>query len=150
MGIFLLIGASVGLIQYNSNFRGTDNNDDKWRTDKKPIMDRFPNIGNFDNCYWKANTSAENTRLSTPGPTSYWMKGFIILNEKDFDNFKIQYKWNDTSVNWQPLLDTSILQMKSFKWKYSEEFNSKIKSSSYVGQFYLDFENGIIYFDIQK
>ena len=53
-------------------------------------------------------------------------------------------------MNWSPSLDDAFLNVDSFDWTYSEDFNNYVMSSDYVGKFYLDLENGIIFFDVQK
>ncbi|OPX44460.1 hypothetical protein CLHUN_17590 [Ruminiclostridium hungatei] len=145
---FLIIGV-VGYTLYsmvadtNSTIGKTENG---YRVDKDPITSRFPNVGQFDKCYWKADTIGK----SGVGPSSYWMKGFVVLKREDFEAFKTQYKWLDVESGWKPSLDTSILNIQSFKWSFSTEFDNYIKSASYVGKFYLDLENGIVFFDVQK
>ncbi|NJD04664.1 MAG: hypothetical protein FIA99_19165 [Ruminiclostridium sp.] len=148
----LIIGIAgyviYGLFSDNNSTIGQSENG--YRVDKEPIINRFPKLGNFEKCYWKADTIGKNSRLSAPAPSSYWMKGFVILNSKELDTFKSQYKWLDVENSWKPSLDADILKVQSLKWSYSEDFNNYIKSSSYVGKFYLDVENGIVFFDVQK
>lgn len=43
-----------------------------------------------------------------------------------------------------------ILKVNSSKWSYSEDFDSFIKSSDYVGNFYFNLSNGILFFDIER
>lgn len=119
---------------------------DGYRVDKEPIIKRFEGLGNFSKCYWKADIIGK----SNFGPTSYWMKGFVVLNNGDFKKFKEQYKWCDVEGGWGPSLDTKVLEVQDFKWVYNEEFNNFINSSGYIGEFYLDLVNGIVFFDIQK
>lgn len=148
--VIILVIVFLSLILYSFFNQSTKSNGNNWRTEKQPIADRFSILGNFDKCYWKADTIGENSRLSVPGPTAYWMKGFVILSGEDFKNLKEKYKWDDVNVTWEPSLDTKILNIKTFKWTYSEEFNNINKSSGFVGKFYLDLQNGIVFFDVQK
>lgn len=147
--IVLLISGVLGYTVFsmigkdNSTIVKTENG---YRVDKEPIKNRFPKLGQFEKCYWKADTVGE----SGIGPSAYWMKGFVLLNSKDFDAFKAKYKWSNVENGWTPSLDANILKIQSFKWSYSREFDNYIKSSSYVGKFYLDFQNGIVFFDVQK
>lgn len=79
------------------------------------------------------------------------MKGFVFISDKKAESFKELYEWHPTDESWLPELDDKILNLdSSSSWKYSEDFNSAIKSSSFVGNFYIDFNHNLIYFDVQK
>ncbi len=132
------------MVSGGSNETGKTENG--YRVDKEPITNRFSKLGQFDKCYWKADTVGK----SSAGPSPYWMKGFVILHSEDFETFKSQYKWRDVESGWKPSLDAGILNIQPYKWSYSAEFDNYIKSANYVGKFYLDLENGIVFFDIQK
>lgn len=151
--VLLIFISAVAIMLYSILDKGNGNmntNKDEIRTDKEPISSRFPNLGEFNNCYWKADIIDENNRVSVPGPSSYWMKGFIVLNSKEVNSLKNVFKWSAVKSNWKPSLYTNILNLKTFKWSYSEDFNNYIMSASYVGKFYMDLENGIVFFDVQK
>jgi hypothetical protein len=124
--------------------------DAEFKTEKNPISDRFPKLGEFEKCYWKADIIGKKSSKLTPGPTPYWMKGYIFLDRQEFEAFKNNYKWTSVDDNWKPELDAEILGVKPANWSYSEEFNSFIKPPSFFGEFYLDIEKGIIYFDVVK
>ncbi len=147
--IALMIIAITGYILYcmvadsTSTIGKTENG---YRVDKDPIASRFPKIGQFDKCYWKADTIGK----SGVGPSSYSMKGFVVLKRESFETFRTQYKWLEAESGWKPSQDTDILNMQAFKWAHSAEFDNYIKSANYVGKFYLDLENGIVFFDVQK
>ncbi len=121
-----------------------------YRVDIEPIKKRFPNLVDVEKVFWKADTIETPKRGSVPAPTSYWMKGFVVLKDKEVDTIKSKYKWLDMESSWKPSLDTEILKVKSLKWSYSEDFDSFIKSSDYVGNFYFNLSNGILFFDIER
>ncbi|MDD3173816.1 MAG: hypothetical protein PHF63_09175 [Herbinix sp.] len=129
----------------NNNF----NYENGYRVDQEPIKSRFPELGDFVSCYWKGDTNNKNSRSSIPAPTSYWMKGFIILDIVKFNKYKNDYEWTDTGDNWKPSIDTKILKMQSFNWYHCDEFDKFIKPEKFTGYFYLDFDNGVLYFDIE-
>ncbi len=120
--------------------------EDGYRVDREPILTRFPRLGPFEKCYWKADI------IGKPGigPTPYWMKGFVVLDSIEFEAFKAQYQWADVESGWEPSLDTAILGVQSFKWSYSQGFDDYIISTNYFARFYLDLENGIVFFDVEK
>lgn len=117
-----------------------------YRVDKSPIGERLPKLGTFDRCYWKADI------IGKPGigPTPYWMKGFVVLNNKEFMAFKEQYNWSETGKGWKPSLNTDILKMQSFDWSYSKAFEDYLISTRFVGKVYFDLKNGVVFFEIYK
>ncbi|QUH29777.1 hypothetical protein [Vallitalea guaymasensis] len=126
-------------------------NSNEFKNDIKAITNRFPNLGNIEKCYWKADIIGGNSRNSTPSPSSYWMKGFLILDNNDSKTIKEMYEWNSLDGTWKPGLDTKLLDLKETpKWFYSEGFNSYIKSANYDGKFYMDFKNNLIYFEVER
>lgn len=144
------VGIYLPLVISNSN-SNIKTNSNEFKEDIKAITGRFPNLGNIEKCYWKADIIGENSRNSTPSPSSYWMKGFVVLDSNDSKTFKEMYEWNSLNDTWVPELKTKILNLKeTSKWSYSEGFNSYIKSANYVGKFYMDFNNNLIYFDVER
>lgn len=122
----------------------------EFKTNKDSITGRFPKLGDFQKCYWKGGVIGEVGRYAAPGPTPYWIKGFVVLNDADFQAYKKNYNWTAKESNWSPDLDTAVLGFDTFKWNYSEDFNRFIKPPSFFGKFYLDMEHGVIYFDVTK
>lgn len=118
------------------------------KTDKKPISNRFPKLGQFEKCFWIADTVFDSGRNNVPGPTSYWMKGYVFLSKQDFETFKSNYKWESVDITCTPEIDKDILEVTKASWVFSEEFNNFIKPPSFFGKFCLDIENGIVYFDV--
>ncbi|MGC5326551.1 hypothetical protein [Brevibacillus sp. SYSU BS000544] len=53
-------------------------------------------------------------------------------------------------TNWAPKMDLSFLDKADYSWAYSEDFNNYIKPASFVGNFYLDMESGVLYFEVER
>jgi hypothetical protein len=144
--VILLLG--VVIYKYSSINEQADND---FRIDKEPILNRFPKIGDIQSCYWKADIKRSNSRITAPAPSSYWMKGFVYLNEKEAERLKNQLNWSSVEKDWSPTLkNESILNLSSLEWYYSEDYNNYIKPSTFIGKFYINFENSLIYFDVEK
>jgi hypothetical protein len=77
------------------------------------------------------------------------MKGYIYPAENEVKQFKESFTWQLTP-NWSPEFESILPIGDTQQWAYSEEFNSYIKSSNFVGEFHMDLRNGVIYFDVQK
>ncbi len=125
-------------------------NDAVLRTEQEPILSRFPMIGNIEKCYWEADVIGKHGWFAAPAPSSYRMKGYVFLDKHDIEKIKTQYEWLDVDSNWIPSLDESILNLKTLKWYYSEEYNNLTKPSNYFGKFYIDFENAVVYFEVEE
>jgi hypothetical protein len=166
--LIILIGI-IGAVIFNIGFKRAENLGSKgiqetendtsleFRTDIEPIDKIFPNLGEITECYWKADSFGSQIRGSNllPGPTDYWMKGFLIINENNLNEFKDKYYWTLVEEDKKPdleteFLETGLLDINSFEWYYSEEFNNYVKQPGYHGGFYVDFDNGIIYFDFVR
>lgn len=155
ISIFIIIAIAIsGCVIYNllqkNNTTSLGKVENGYRVDVEPIKKHFPNLGVVEKVFWKADTIGISKRGSVPAPSSYWMKGFVVINGEEANKLKSKYKWEDMESSWKPSLDTEILKVKSLKWSYSEDFDNYIKSSDYVGKFYLDLKNGIVFFDVQR
>lgn len=140
----LLLGIST--VTACSTFGQQETNQVEWRTDTKPITSRFPKLGQFEQAYWQGDIIGR----SDIGPTSYWMKGYVVLNKDNFEDLKKKYQWQNVDSNWKPSLDSSKLGKDSFEWAYSEEFNNDVKSDDFIGKFYLDLKQGTVFFDVER
>jgi hypothetical protein len=120
------------------------------KNDKEPIINRFPNIGEFKNCYWMADTIGKHDNKRIPGPSGYWIKGFIEVDYEKLTTFIEKY--NMKKVENSPQIDftpENYDKKKSF-WLFSDDFNNYIKPPSFFGKFYIDSANKLIYFDVKK
>ncbi len=148
--VALLVACVAGFALRDALMRGDSaavgETQNGYRVDREPLLTRFPRLGPFEKCYWQADI------IGKPGigPTPYWMKGFVVLDSVEFEAFKTRFRWADVESGWRPSLDTAILGAQSFRWSYSREFDDYMHSASWVGRFYLDLENGIVFFDVAK
>ncbi|MFC3800894.1 hypothetical protein [Cohnella sp. GCM10012308] len=114
------------------------------RTHIQPVLDRFPSLEQIDETYWQADSIGENRF----GPSSYWMKGYAYLKSGVAQKFKNSYVWSDVTLTTSfPLVND---EGQEHHWKYSDQFNNDIKSLNYIGNFYFDIQNELIYFEIER
>ena len=116
-----------------------------YRTEEKPIKDRFPQFPDFSACYWKADTLGRNSL----GPTNYWMCGFLLIEEKEASMLENEYQWEKSVVDFPKGIEPGVTK-NNFSWYKSKDYNSTILQQNFVGDIYLDAENGIIYFDVEN
>lgn len=143
--IILLVFALVFSLWHRIN-KEVDSNT-AFRTDVEPITERFPNIGHIEKCLWKADILSKERTI---GPTSYAMKGFILLSPQKIQEIKEKYFWQPS----KPEIDVNFFEgdfkVTNAEWYFSNEYNNFVKSANYIGRFYFDMNDGLIYFDIQK
>lgn len=130
------------------NLTNSTNKSVKIRTDKKAITSRFPNIGEFEKCYWKGDVLGKNVNRGVPGPTSYWMSGFVEIDKNKLTTFIEKYKMQQLSESPKLKFKPKNYDESISKWYYSDMFNDYIISPGFTGKFYIDTENSIIYFNV--
>lgn len=118
----------------------------EYRTDLQPLLDRFGETIEFDSCFWKADTIGK-TKF---GPSAYWMKGFIIINQDTLMEIKSKYPFIKADVHFDKGMSPEITNCSDFDWNYNKELSRKIAGSGFVGEIYLDINNGIFYFDLES
>ncbi|ABN54426.1 MAG TPA: hypothetical protein DEF39_13945 [Hungateiclostridium thermocellum] len=150
--IFMLILFSVIILAGAAIFAvGSLSKDNKQqeviRTDKEPIINRFPNIGDFEKCYWKSGVMGVGSRW-VPGPSDYWMNGFIEIDAGKAEYLIEKYNMKPLNEDLQLAFIPENYNSTISKWFYSEEFNDFIKPPGVLGNFYVDGVNNMIYFEV--
>ncbi|MEK5032857.1 hypothetical protein MKY96_15485 [Paenibacillus sp. FSL R7-0302] len=138
LGVILFVFFSVLLL----NLFLSNKNDINYRTDIEPINSRFPMLKNIQKVYWSSKVI--DNRF---GPISYWIRGYVFLDQTSILNIKDIYSWE--TVNIKPKMKYDF-KGKTQSWGYSEEFDNFIKASNYVGKFYLDLNGDSLYFEIEQ
>jgi len=122
-----------------------------YRTDIAPLQERFTNLGNIQSAYWKSGAyNGASFFGNLIGPTDYWLKGFILLSDTDYDIIQSEYNWDETEITFDDGINPSITGFDSYKWYSSEDINEQLIYYTYhlMGEFYLDKRNKILYFDV--
>ncbi|HHV28427.1 MAG TPA: hypothetical protein GXX73_02270 [Clostridium sp.] len=149
--VVLIIFCASVLVVSMVFFIGSLNKDNKQeeaiRSDKEAIINRFPNVGDFEKCYWKGGVMGSGSRW-VPGPSDYWMKGFIEIDADKVKYFIEKYDMKVLDENLELAFVPEDYNNTISKWFYSEEFNGFIKEPRFLGNFYIDSENNMIYFEV--
>ncbi|NLF27327.1 MAG: hypothetical protein GX592_05460 [Clostridiales bacterium] len=138
-----ILGISAGCVPLDD---AKDEGNIEYRTDILPIRNRFPDLPEFTTCYWKADMIGHIYF----GPTSYWMRGFVCLDEKEFQQVLADYVWKEESIVFPTGIDPSITGKSNFRWHSNAEFESLILQQNFVGIVLLDVNNGILYFSVEN
>ncbi|WP_138754280.1 hypothetical protein [Paenibacillus sinopodophylli] len=115
------------------------------KTEIQPVIDRFPRLEKIEKVYWQAEVIGDQNF----DPSSYWMKGYIYLDKVIMESIENSYNWQDLN-NLKPSFHLDIEQEQESQWLFSEDFNSYIKPSNFVGNFYLDVNNERFYFEVEE
>jgi hypothetical protein len=123
-----------------------DTSNIEYRTDAQPLLDRFPSLPAFQKCYWKADTIGRTDF----GPTNYWMEGFIVLDKTSSAQLINGYPWESVDLKFTKGIDPVVTGCKEFNWCYNREFETEVMTMNYVGYFFFDKQNGILYFTFEN
>ena len=119
----------------------------EYRNDKEPLIEYFNNnIIDIESRYWKTGIVGK----SNFGPTSYWIKGFIVTNKYNFTNILTKYSFSEVALNFNKGMEPEITGYSEFKWCYNNDLSQQIINNGFIGNFYFDIENGIFYFDVES
>lgn len=78
------------------------------------------------------------------------MCGFLLIEEKESSMLENEYQWEESVVDFPKGIEPGVTQKDNFSWYKSEDYNSAILQQNFVGDIYLDAENGIIYFNVEN
>ncbi len=144
--VIVIIVAVVLVVKSVANSGEQNLTNMEYRNDEQPILDRFPAIPEIQRCYWKAST----TGRTDFGPTNYWMKGFIVLEKSAFTKLLDEYSWESVNIEFPKGMDPKNTNFNEFNWCCNKDFESQVRTTSFVGNFYFDTNNGILYFAVEN
>ena len=118
----------------------------EYRTDTEPLIKRFGENLDIGQCYWKVGVFGG----FAVGPTSYWMKGFMMIDEDNAQCLLEKYKFENVDLNFEEGIQPEVTGCSEFEWMYNEQFSNEILGVNYMGEVYLDCTNSILYFDAER
>lgn len=119
------------------------------RTEKEQIASRFPNLGEFQSCYWEGDSyNSENDRI--PGPSSYWIKCFVKVDDALINDYIKKYDMKETATSIHLEFTPPDFNSTEISWLYSDSFNAYLKPQTFSGKFYIDIKNKYIYFEVDS
>jgi hypothetical protein len=120
------------------------------RTDLEPLKNHFPVLSDITAAYWKSGRYGN----SGIGLSDIWLKGFVILSGSKCDAIQSEYTWNEAEVSFDKGIapDKEIVPditgLSNFRWYSSEGFTKLMNGNEFMGDFYLDKNNQVLYFDL--
>ena len=116
----------------------------EYKTDLEPLKNHFPTLNDITSAYWKSGTYGN----STIGLSDIWLKGFVILSDSKFDAIQSGYKWNESKISFDKGISPEITGLSGFHWYSSDDFSKFMNKNIFIGNFYLDKNNRVLYFNL--
>jgi hypothetical protein len=118
------------------------------RTATAPLESRFPALGKIEACYWQADVFG--TGRFAFGPTPYWMKGFVVIQEAQFETMTEGLDWTPVEMTFDREMNPTITGKESLDWYENESFTRAILGNGFMGKVCCDMENRMIYFEVEN
>ena len=67
------------------------------RTDKLPLKKRFPFLGEFERCVWVSKVENDRSGGFVPGPSSYSIEAYVVLDPAQTEELLSRYRWTDSA-----------------------------------------------------
>lgn len=115
----------------------------RWRTELGPIIKFFPAFSDAEDCYWKSGNY--DSLLSTPGPSSAWIKAYIRLPVETLNQLLQDYCWSPTEDNPYRIENCPSCDFDNIQWLYSQSFSIEVMMPKFVGWIYLNEMYHIVY-----
>lgn len=132
-----------------------------YRNEVQEVEDKFPFI-DIEKCYWKIGIDGKSTILNKLNYIV--LDGYLVLTTEEFEYLLLNYEWSNenikTDYNGNPFVEeetmlsfkrsysvTDIMGIYDFDWRYNNEFSEMVNKDYYIGDLFLDTNNGIIYFN---
>ena len=144
--IVIMVTAEIGLHIFFNTKKVPNMEKMEYRTDIQPLSERLSDIVTIKSCYWKADIIGKTNF----GTSSYWMKGFIITDSETLYKFKTNYKFEKADVHFDKGMSPNVTGFDSFHWNYNKDLSNEISGIGFIGECYLDTNNGVIYFDLES
>jgi hypothetical protein len=116
-----------------------------YRTDIEPLKNHFPDIDGIMAAFWKSGTFGS----TCIGPSDTWLKGFMLLNDTTLDVIQSGCDdWSEVGITFEEGIEPDVTSFNNFRWYSSKNFSKRMNKSVFMGDYYLDKRNGVLYFDL--
>lgn len=149
--VFLLLGTGVYLYlslnikDFDSKINTyQDTTSLEYQENIDSISSRFPKIEKVEKVYWKGDyIGAQGI-----GPTDYFIRAFIKVEDSFIVEIKKDYEWIEKSPEFPKGIDSKIIGSLNFSWNQSVDFETEVLGVDFGGNIYVDFENQWLYVDV--
>lgn len=135
----------IGIFLCSCGNKNNGINSDPLRTDAAPITSRFSEFSTARAFFWKGGILGD---ARVPGPSTYYIKGFVVLTDEDKKSINEKYDFVKTEVQFEKSMEPNVTGFSEFEWTENEEFTESILGLTFGGAVYFDAVNGIVYLDV--
>lgn len=143
LSIFLMFLSVLFIIK---NSKTNDLTKIHYKSNLEPLKNHFPFFSDITIAYWKSGTYG-NSRIAI-GPSDTWLKGFMILTNSKFELIQSEFKWDEVEILFDKGISPDITNFNHFEWHLSDDFSEFMNQNIFIGNFYLDKNNKVMYFDL--
>jgi predicted small lipoprotein YifL len=119
------------------------------RTDREPIVKRFPRLGDLVAVHWQGSAAGSDTG-GAPGPTDVHIQAIVSLRPGDVAAALSRYEWSPAPAAWDASLSAELRRYAPTDgtWQLNEQFAKDVRTSRYSGAVYLDTTGGTVFLDV--
>ena len=119
------------------------------RTDRDPLTQRFPKLGDFVEAHWQGWLVGDS---DVPGPSDVMIQGFVVLQPADLVAITSGYAWETVPTDWNTTVNDELRAYipGSADWRYNRQFELDVRTTSYSGTVYLDITSGTVYLSLNS
>ncbi|WP_372345854.1 hypothetical protein [Streptomyces sp. KL116D] len=144
----VLAGCGTGPAEGRDTSRvaGAGSEDGVLRHDRKPVADRFPELGAFKSVVWASDVLGQDSR-GVPGPSDVRMSGVVRLTAAQSGDLSKRYAWRSTPGRPDVMKPLSSHVPQAGEWKDSADFTEAVTGGRYSASFSIDFGRRVAVFD---
>jgi hypothetical protein len=119
------------------------------RTDREPVVKRFPRLGDLVSVHWQGSAAGSDTG-GAPGPTDVHIQAFASLGPDGVAAAVGRYEWSPAPAAWDATLSAELRRYAptAGTWQHNEQFAKEVRTSRYSGAVYLDPTGGTVFLDV--
>ena len=111
------------------------------------IASYFDGFDMIEKVYFKS-TEIDNGSLL--GPTNLRIVGFVCLSEEETSVLCENYDFDKKSPQFPDGISPEITRYTDFNWTSCKEYTNKLLKGNFVGEAYLDTNNGVVYLYVEN
>jgi hypothetical protein len=122
------------------------------RTDRDPVAERFPRLGDFNEVHWLGWRIGSDSGRGVPGPSDVMIQAFVELRAEEFESTRDGYEWQQPPDGWTENIAEELHPYvpETGDWGYNERYASEVRTAQYGGGVYLNLATGTVYLNLNS
>lgn len=112
------------------------------RTDREPITNRFPLLGDFTDAHWVGGRLGDDR---APGPSTYFIEAVVRLAPADLARLSGQFDLAPAAADPQPPQSLIPFLSDAGRWSTSSELEQGFGPPDWVSQVFVQLDGGVVY-----